>query len=89
MKKIKQLKKGQVGKSNVKKTEKEKKIVIIAPVFEKAANGIFFNTAVVINADGKTLGKYRKLHIPYDPLFYEQNYFAPGEGYLVHETRYG
>ena len=79
------------GESTIALAEvaKEKKIVIIAPVFEKAANGIFFNTAVVINADGKTLGKYRKVHIPYDPLFYEQNYFAPGEGYLVYKTWYG
>ncbi len=68
---------------------KEKEIVIIVPLFEKALNGIFFNTAVVIDADGKTLGRYRKVHVPYDPLFYEQNYFAPGEGYLIYKTRYG
>jgi agmatine deiminase len=68
---------------------KEKKIVIIVPIFEKTSKGIFFNTAVVIDADGKILGSYRKVHVPYDPLFYEQNYFAPGEGYIVHETRYG
>jgi agmatine deiminase len=71
------------------KLAKEKKIVIIAPLFEKASNGIFFNTAVLIDADGKILGSYRKVHVPFDPLFYEQNYFAPGEGFLVRKTYYG
>ena len=68
---------------------KEKKIVIIAPIFEKAQNGKFFNTAVVIDADGKILGSYRKVHVPQDPLFYERNYFEAGDtGYLVVKTRY-
>jgi agmatine deiminase len=69
---------------------KEKKIVIIAPIFEKAFNGKFFNTAVIIDADGKILGSYRKVHIPQDPLFYEKDYFEAGDtGYLVAKTRYG
>ena len=69
---------------------KEKKIVIIAPIFEKASNGKFYNTAVVIDADGKILGSYRKVHVPQDPLFYEKDYFEAGDtGYLVVETRYG
>ena len=69
---------------------KEKKIVIIAPIFEKASNGKFFNTAVIIDADGKILGSYRKVHVPQDPLFYEKNYFEAGDtGYLVAKTRYG
>ena len=69
---------------------KEKKIVIIVPIFEKASNGKFYNTAVVIDADGKILGSYRKVHVPQDPLFYEKNYFEAGDtGYLVAKTRYG
>ena len=69
---------------------KEKKIVIIAPIFEKAHDGKFFNTAVVIDADGKILGSYRKVHVPQDPLFYEKDYFEAGDtGYLVVKTRYG
>jgi agmatine deiminase len=69
---------------------KEKKIVIIAPIFEKASNGKFYNTAVVIDANGKILGSYRKVHVPQDPLFYEKNYFEAGDtGYLVVKTRYG
>jgi agmatine deiminase len=69
---------------------KEKKIVIIAPIFEKASNGKFYNTAVVIDVDGKILGSYRKVHVPQDPLFYEKDYFEAGDtGYLVAQTRYG
>ena len=69
---------------------KEKKIVIIVPIFEKASNGKFYNSAVVIDADGKILGSYRKIHVPQDPLFYEKNYFEAGDtGYLVVKTRYG
>ena len=69
---------------------KEKKIVIIAPIFEKASNGKFYNTAVVIDVDGKILGSYRKVHVPHDPLFYEKDYFEAGDtGYLVAQTRYG
>ncbi|MDR1993869.1 MAG: agmatine deiminase family protein [Nitrososphaerota archaeon] len=53
-------------------------VVIIAPLFEKA-NEKFYNTATVIDADGALLGTYRKTHIPYDPYFYEKNYFAKGD----------
>ena len=63
--------------------------VIIAPIFEKTQTGKFYNSAVVIDADGKMLGVYRKTHVPHDPLFYEQSYFEPGDtGYRVFETRY-
>ena len=63
--------------------------VIIASLFEKRASGIYHNTAVVIDADGKILGKYRKMHIPDDPGFYEKFYFVPGDlGFQVFETRY-
>jgi agmatine deiminase len=68
---------------------KKNRIVIIAPIFEKAANGKNYNSAVVIDADGKILGVYRKVHIPNDPFFYEKNYFEAGDtGYCVLETRY-
>jgi agmatine deiminase len=60
------------------------------PLFEKTEGGKLFNSAVVINADGKTLGTYRKTHIPQDPYFYEKNYFEPGDvGYKVFNTTYG
>ena len=63
---------------------KEEKIVIIAPLFEKAPNGKYYNSAVVIDANGKISGSYRKMHIPQDPFFYEKNYFEEGDqGYLV------
>jgi len=65
-------------------------IVIIAGLFEKRAPGLYHNTAVVLDADGSYLGKYRKMHIPEDPLFYEKFYFAPGDlGYGVFSTKYG
>ena len=65
-------------------------IVIIASLFEKRADGIYHNTAVVFDADGKNLGIYRKSHIPDDPGFYEKYYFTPGDtGYKVFKTRYG
>ena len=65
-------------------------IVIIAPVFEKRTEGIYHNTAVVIDADGSIVGKYRKMHIPDDPCFYEKFYFTPGDsGFRSFSTRYG
>jgi N-carbamoylputrescine amidase len=68
---------------------KKRKVVIVASLFEKVAGGVYFNTAAVIDADGKYLGKYRKMHIPDDPQFYEKFYFAPGDlGYKVFKTRY-
>ena len=68
---------------------KKNSIVIIAPIFEKTSNGKYYNSAVVIDSDGKTLGVYRKMHVPFDPLFYEKNFFESGDkGYLVFETHY-
>jgi N-carbamoylputrescine amidase len=65
-------------------------LVIIASLFERRAAGLYHNTAVVIDADGKLLGKYRKMHIPDDPLFYEKFYFAPGDlGFHSWNTKYG
>lgn len=64
-------------------------IVIIASLFEKRARGLFHNTAAVIDADGSYLGKYRKMHIPDDPGFFEKFYFTPGDlGYKIFKTRY-
>ena len=64
-------------------------IVIIASLFEKRAPGIYHNTAVVMDADGSYLGKYRKMHIPEDPSYYEKYYFTPGDlGYRVFKTKY-
>ncbi|MBW2416126.1 MAG: carbon-nitrogen hydrolase [Deltaproteobacteria bacterium] len=55
-------------------------LVIVAPVFERRAAGVYHNTALVIDADGRLLGQYRKMHIPHDPGFYEKYYFTPGDG---------
>jgi N-carbamoylputrescine amidase len=67
----------------------ELKVVIIASLFEKRANGLYHNTTAVIDADGKYLGKYRKMHIPDDPGYFEKFYFTPGDlGYKVFETKY-
>ncbi|MEO8887283.1 MAG: carbon-nitrogen hydrolase [Mucilaginibacter sp.] len=67
----------------------ELNIVIIASLFEKRAQGVYHNTTAVIDADGKYLGKYRKMHIPDDPGFYEKFYFTPGDlGYKVFKTKY-
>jgi len=64
--------------------------VIVGSVFERRAAGVYHNTAVVLDADGKILGRYRKMHIPDDPLYYEKFYFTPGDlGFPVFETRYG
>jgi len=69
------------------KLAKKHKIIVIAPLFEKAKNGKFYNTAVVIGSNGEILGSYRKAHIPYDPYFYEKDYFAAGDSdYEVFET---
>lgn len=64
-------------------------VVIIASMFEKRAAGLFHNTTAVLDADGTYLGKYRKMHIPDDPGYYEKYYFTPGDlGYLVFDTKY-
>jgi N-carbamoylputrescine amidase len=64
-------------------------VVIIASMFEKRSAGIYHNTAAIIDADGKYLGKYRKMHIPDDPLFYEKFYFTPGDlGFRAWQTKY-
>ena len=71
------------------KVAEELKVVIIASLFEKRAQGLYHNTTAVIDADGKYLGKYRKMHIPDDPAFYEKFYFTPGDlGYKMFNTKY-
>lgn len=68
---------------------KRLKVVIVAPYFENAGRGSFYNTAVVIDADGSILGLYRKNHIPFDTCFYEKLFFENGNcGYPVFSTRY-
>ncbi|HVZ57317.1 MAG TPA: carbon-nitrogen hydrolase [Chitinophagaceae bacterium] len=63
--------------------------VIIASLFEKRAQGVYHNTTAVLDADGSYLGKYRKMHIPDDPAYYEKFYFTPGDlGYRVFRTRF-
>jgi N-carbamoylputrescine amidase len=65
-------------------------IVIVASLFEKRAEGLYHNTAAVIDADGSYLGKYRKMHIPDDPQYYEKFYFTPGDlGFRAWNTRFG
>lgn len=65
-------------------------VVIVASLFEIRARGVHHNTAAVIDADGSYLGKYRKMHIPDDPGFYEKFYFIPGDlGYKIFKTRFG
>ena len=67
----------------------ELNVVIIASLFEKRAMGVYHNTTAVLDADGSYLGKYRKMHIPDDPGFYEKFYFTPGDlGYKVFKTKY-
>jgi N-carbamoylputrescine amidase len=57
-------------------------LVLIVPIFERQAAGVYRNSAAVIDADGGLLGVYRKMHIPDDPLFYEKYYFTPGDGHM-------
>jgi N-carbamoylputrescine amidase len=65
-------------------------MVIVGSIFEKAAAGLYYNTAVIIEKTGKTVGVYRKMHIPHDPLFEEKYYFAPGDlGFKAHNTSAG
>ena len=65
-------------------------VVIVASLFEKRIAGIYHNTAAVIDADGAYLGKYRKMHIPEDPLFYEKFYCPPGDlGFRAWDTKHG
>jgi N-carbamoylputrescine amidase len=63
-------------------TAQELGVVVIAPIFEREAAGVYRNSAAIIDADGSLLGVYRKMHIPDDPLYYEKYYFTPGDGHF-------
>lgn len=72
------------------KVARDQQVVVIASVFERRAAGVYHNTAVIIDADGALLGRYRKMHIPDDPLYYEKFYFTPGDlGFRAWQTRFG
>jgi N-carbamoylputrescine amidase len=69
---------------------KELGVVVVASLFERRAAGVYHNTAVVLDADGRVAGRYRKMHIPDDPLFYEKFYFTPGDlGFIAIDTAVG
>ncbi|WP_295510431.1 carbon-nitrogen hydrolase [uncultured Pseudoalteromonas sp.] len=69
---------------------KELNVVIVSSLFEKRATGLYHNTAVVLETDGSIAGKYRKMHIPDDPGFYEKFYFTPGDlGFQPIQTSVG
>ncbi len=73
----------------ISRVAREKKVVVLASLFEKRAAGVYHNTLVVVDANGKIAGKYRKMHIPDDPLYYEKFYFTPGDlGFQTHNTAY-
>jgi N-carbamoylputrescine amidase len=77
----------------------ELEVVLVVPIYERQAAGVYRNSAVVIDADGALLGTYRKMHIPHDPLYEEKYYFAPGDavtegpqvagGFKAWKTRHG
>jgi N-carbamoylputrescine amidase len=68
---------------------KEQKVALAISLFERRAAGVYHNTVAVVDADGSFVGKYRKMHIPDDPLYYEKFYFTPGDlGFPNFDTRY-
>jgi N-carbamoylputrescine amidase len=65
-------------------------MVVIASLFERRGPGVYHNTAAILDVDGRLIGRYRKMHIPDDPLYYEKYYFTPGDlGFQVFPTRFG
>ncbi len=65
-------------------------VVVVAPVFERRAAGLYHNSAAILDADGRLAGLYRKMHIPDDPAYYEKFYFTPGDtGFPAFDTRAG
>ena len=65
-------------------------VALVVPLFERRAAGLYHNSAIILEADGSTVGRYRKMHLPDDPGFYEKFYFAPGDlGFGAHEIRAG
>src|SRR5579884_3521113 len=80
------------GPSTEKLTQvcREAGVVLVASLFERRAPGIYHNTAVTIEKDGRIAGVYRKMHIPDDPLYYEKFYFTPGDlGFKATQTSQG
>lgn len=72
------------------KVAKQTRAVVVAPIFERRAPGLYHNSAAVIDADGEVVGLYRKMHIPDDPAYYEKFYFTPGDlGFQAFDTRVG
>ena len=72
------------------KVARDAKVVIVASLFERRAAGLYHNTAVTIDVDGKVRGMYRKMHIPDDPAYYEKFYFTPGDlGFRACDTSVG
>ena len=72
------------------KIARELGVVVVASLFERRAAGVYHNTAVVLDADGTERGRYRKMHIPDDPLYYEKFYFTPGDlGFRAFDTAVG
>jgi len=77
------------GTDRLGRLARELGVVLIASLFEKRAEGLYHNTTAVLDADGSYLGKYRKMHIPDDPNYYEKFYFTPGDlGYQSWATAY-
>ena len=69
---------------------REHHVTVVAPIFERRAAGLYHNSAVVIDREGKTAGIYRKMHIPDDPAYYEKFYFTPGDlGFRVFDVGVG
>ena len=72
------------------KVAKARGVVIVAPLFERRAPGVYHNSAAVIDASGEVVGLYRKMHIPDDPAYYEKFYFTPGDlGFRAFDTQVG
>ena len=80
------------GKKTILYCELAKKlsVILIIPLFEKKTSGFYHNTSIIINEKGKIISKYRKMHIPDDPGYYEKFYFSPGDlGFKSVKTKYG
>ena len=74
----------------VARVARERGVAVVVPLFERRAPGVYHNSAVVVDADGRIVGHYRKMHIPDDPGYYEKFYFAPGDlGFAAIDTRAG
>ena len=76
--------------TSLAKVARDLGVVIIVPIFEKRAPGLYHNSAVILDANGEMAGTYRKMHIPDDPAYYEKFYFAPGDlGFRAFDTKVG